>query len=279
MHKEKKYSIISLCEVAEISRASYYKWLKRVDAVNDKINDNLMEEIIKLYERVDGIYGYRRITMNINRKLNSKYNHKRIYRLMRILGLKSVIRIKKKRYLKVSAEEIAKNKLNRNFLAFKPNEKWLTDVTELKYSIGQKAYLSAILDLYDNSIIAYKIGHSNNNSLVFKTFDKAIKSNPNARPLLHSDRGYQYTSHGFKKRLEIYGMEQSMSRAGRCIDNGPMENFWGILKAEKYYLKGKYETFEELETDIKNYITFYNNKRLQKRLNSMSPLEYRAHAA
>ncbi|OZV12266.1 hypothetical protein CIW83_10660 [Tissierella sp. P1] len=187
MHKEKKYSIISLCEVAEISRASYYKWLKRVDAVNDKINDNLMEEIIKLYERVDGIYGYRRITMNINRKLNSKYNHKRIYRLMRILGLKSVIRIKKKRYLKVSAEEIAKNKLNRNFLAFKPNEKWLTDVTELKYSIGQKAYLSAILDLYDNSIIAYKIGHSNNNSLVFKTFDKAIKSNPNARPLLHSD--------------------------------------------------------------------------------------------
>ena len=104
--------------MAEISRASYYKWLKRVDAVNDKINDNLMEEIIKLYERVDGIYGYRRITMNINRKLNSKYNHKRIYRLMRILGLKSVIRIKKKRYLKVSAEEIAKNKLNRNFLAF-----------------------------------------------------------------------------------------------------------------------------------------------------------------
>lgn len=217
--------------------------------------------------------------MNINRKLNSKYNHKRIYRLMRILGLKSVIRIKKKRYIKVSAEEIAKNKLNREFSASESNEKWLTDVTEFKYGIGKKAYLSAILDIYDNSIIAYEIGHSNNNELVFRTFDKAIKVNPNARPLFHSDRGYQYTSHGFRKRLETFNMVQSMSRAGRCIDNGPMENFWGILKSERYYLKGKYDTYEELENDIKSYIKFYNNKRLQKRLNSMSPLEYRSHAA
>ena len=239
----------------------------------------MIKEIISLYEEVDGIYGYRRITMNINRKLNSKYNHKRIYRLMKILGLKSVIRVKKKRYVRVSAEEIAKNKLNREFSASNFNEKWLTDVTEFKYGIGKKAYLSAILDLYDNSIIAYEIGHSNNNSLVFKTFDKAIKSNPNARPLFHSDRGYQYTSYGFRKKLETYGMEQSMSRVGKCIDNGPMENFWGILKAERYYLKGKYNTYEELKTDIENYINFYNTKRLQKRLNSMSPLEYRSHAA
>lgn len=219
------------------------------------------------------------MTMNINHRLSNIYNHKRIYRLMRILGLKSVIRIKKKRYIKVSAEEIACNMLNRNFEASNSNEKWLTDVTEFKYGIGKKAYLSAILDLYDNSIVAYEIGHSNNNSLVFKTFDSAIKSNPNARPLFHSDRGYQYTSYGFRKRLELYGMEQSMSRAGKCIDNGPMENFWGILKSEKYYLKGKYCTYEELKTDIDNYISFYNNKRLQKRLNSMSPLEYRSHAA
>lgn len=217
--------------------------------------------------------------MNINHKLNKIYNHKRIYRLMRILGLKSVIRIKKKRYIKVSAEEIAHNKLNRNFFASTSNEKWLTDVTEFKYGNGKKAYLSAILDLYDNSIVAYEIGHSNNNSLVFKTLDKAVKYNPNARPLFHSDRGYQYTSYGFRKRLEVHSMDQSMSRVGKCIDNGPMENFWGILKSERYYLKEKYNTYEELEFDIKDYIKFYNNKRLQKRLNSMSPLEYRTHAA
>ena len=217
--------------------------------------------------------------MNINRKLNRKYNHKRIYRLMKILGLKSVIRIKKKRYVRVSAEEIAKNKLNREFTAAKSNEKWLSDVTEFKYGIGKKAYLSAILDLYDNSIVAYEVGHRNDNSLVFKTLDKAIESNPDAKPLFHSDRGYQYTSYGFRQRLEINSMEQSMSRAGKCIDNGPMENFWGILKSERYYLKGKYDSYEELENDIKSYIKFYNNKRLQKRLSSMSPLEYRSHAA
>ncbi len=198
---------------------------------------------------------------------------------MKILGLKSVIRIKKKRYIKVSAEEIAKNKLNREFSASRSNEKWLSDVTEFKYACGKKAYLSAILDLYDNSIISYEIGHRNDNSLVFKTLDKAIESNPGARPLFHSDRGYQYTSYGFRRRLEVNGMEQSMSRAGRCIDNGPMENFWGILKSERYYLKGKYKSYEELKIDIENYINFYNNKRLQKRLNSMSPLEYRTHAA
>lgn len=268
-----------MCEIAEVSRSAYYKWLNRVDTHNDKVNDILIKEIINLYEEVGGIYGYRRIMMNINRKLNSKYNHKRIYRLMRILGLKSIIRIKKKRYVKVSAEEVAKNKLNREFSANSFNEKWLTDVTEFKYGIGKKAYLSAILDIYDNSIIAYEIGHSNNNSLVFKTFDKAIKSNPDAKPLFHSDRGYQYTSYGFRERLKTCGMDRSMSRVGKCIDNGPMENFWGILKAERYYLKGKYSTYEDLKADIENYISFYNNKRLQKRLNSMSPLEYRSHAA
>lgn len=174
-----------------VSRAAYYKWIKRVNTENDTINDNLIKEIIKLYEEFNGIYGYRRMTMNINRKLCKQYNHKRIYRLMRILGLKSVIRIKRKRYVKVSAEEIAYNKLNRNFTASNSNEKWLTDVTELKYGDGNKAYLSAILDLYDNSIVAHEIGLSNNNVLVFKTFDTAMKHNPDATPLLHSDRGYQ----------------------------------------------------------------------------------------
>lgn len=197
---------------------------------------------------------------------------------MKILGLKSVIRVKKNRYVRMSAEEIAKNNLNREFTASKINEKWLTDVTEFKYGHGKKAYLSAILDLYDNSIISYEIGHSNNNNLVFNTFDKAVKENPNANPMVHSDQGYQYTSYGFRRRLKLQGMEQSMSRTGKCIDNGPMENFWGIVKTERYYLRKKYFKFEELKEDIEDYIYYYNKERYQKRLNSMSPLEYRAHA-
>src|SRR5699024_7539515 len=125
---------------------------------------------------------------------------------------------------------------NRECTAVHPNEKWVTDVTEFKYGQASKAYLSAILDLYDGSIISYVIGQSNNNPLVFETFDKALKVEPEAKPIFHSDRGFQYTSKTFKRKLENAGMTQSMSRVGKCIDNGPMESFWGKLKSEEYYL-------------------------------------------
>ena len=148
--------------------------------------------------------------------------------------MKSVIRRKRANYIKSTPEITADNILNRNFVAEKLNEKWLTDVTELKYGNSGKMYLSAILDLKDKSIVSYVIGHSNNNKLAFDTFDAAIQKYPNAKPLFHSDRGFQYTSKVFKTKLDVQGMTQSMSRVGRCIDNGPMEAFWGTLKAEMY---------------------------------------------
>jgi transposase InsO family protein len=131
---------------------------------------------------------------------------------------------------------------------------------------------------YDGSIVSYVLGHSNNNKLVFKTLDQSIALLDGTRPLIHSDRGFQYTHRGIKQRIEKVKMTQSMSRVGRCIDNGPMESFWGTLKSEKYYLE-KYETFEKLSTAIDEYIHFYNHKRYQKRLNGLSPMEYRAKAA
>lgn len=108
--------------------------------------------------------------------------------------------------------------------ADKPNEKWVTDVTEFKYGKNSKAYLSAIRDLYDGSIISYVVSRSNNNPLVFETFDRAILVEPEAKPIFHSDRGFQYTSKKFKRKLEKAGMTQSMLRVGRCIDNGPKES-------------------------------------------------------
>ena len=238
----------------------------------------LMAEIIKLYEEVNGIYGYRRIAMNLNRRLAGRFNLKRVYRLMKLSGLQSVIRRKKKRYLKSIPKYVAENLLNRRFTADKLNEKWLTDVTEFKYGSSKKAYLSAIMDLHDNSIVGYVFGHSNNNNLVFKTLDMALEVSPGASPMIHSDRGYQYTSNGFKQKLDDAQMTHSMSRVGKCIDNGPMEGFWGILKCEEYYLN-KYSTYEDLSNAIDEYITFYNTKRLQKRLNGLSPMEFRALAA
>lgn len=246
-------------------------------------NGQLIELIQDLYAQVDGIYGYRRITLTINRQRQKeklpKINKKRIYRLMQICCLKSVIRRKRKQYRKSKPDYLAENVLKREFTAEKPNEKWCTDVTEFKYGNGKKAYLSAVIDLYDNSIVSYVLGHSNNNKLVFDTMTPAIEAlKEDEQPLIHSDRGYQYTSTYFKRMIEDAKMVHSMSRVGRCIDNGPIEAFWGTLKTEKYYLN-KYDTYEALELAIDTYISFYNNVRYQEKLNGLSPLEYRTQAA
>ncbi len=212
------------------------------------------------------------MTITINRKHRTSFNPKRIYRLMRYLGLRSVYRCKHRKYIRTTPEVTAKNILNRTFYADKPNEQWLIDVTEFKYNDGaeiKKLYLSAILDLYDRRIVAFKISASNNNPLV------AIAANPDAYPLLHSDTGYQYTSKMFHVKLEKAGVVQSMSRVGRCIDNGPMEGFWSVLKSEMYYPR-KFNSADNLISAIENYINFYNTKRYQRRFRCMTLMEFHA---
>jgi len=231
----------------------------------------------EIQDEVDGIFGYRQMKLQLDRKFG-QVNHKRIARLMKFSGIQSVIRRKKYNYKYSPPQHVAENVLNREFTAEKPNEKWVTDVTEFKYGSSKKAYLSAIRDLYDGSIVSFVLGHSNNNPLVFQTFDRALAQLGEDKPLIHSDRGFQYTSNQFQRRIGDMGLIQSMSRVGRCIDNGPMESFWGTLKCEKYYLR-KYHTYEELSLAISEYIHFYNHKRYQKRLNGLSPMEYRAKAA
>lgn len=145
----------------------------------------------------------------------------------------------------------------------KLDRSWLTTLIALIAGQKKKLYLSAILDLYDRSIVSYVLSNRNNNQLVFDTFNKAIEENPGAHPIFHSDRGFQYTSKTFKMKLDENGMIQSMSRVGKCIDNGPMEGFWGILKSEMFY--GIYFDDEQaLKNKIEEYIFNYNNWRLQK---------------
>lgn len=276
LHDTKSYPITELCEIAGIQRSSYYKWLKRKESNNEKFNKSLIPMIIEAYEERNGILGYRQMTIKLNREKDLNLNHKRIYRLMKILGLKSVCRRKRKTYIKSTPEVTAENILNRDFHANRFGEKWLTDVTEMKYSANRKAYLSAILDLGDKSIVSFVLGHSNNNELVFRTFDIAHSKHPDVKPIFHSDRGFQYTSRTFKSKLDKAGMTQSMSRVSRCIDNGPMEAFWGMLKSEMYYLK-RFNSYEELESAVIDYIEYYNNHRYQKRLKCMTPIEYRKH--
>ncbi len=222
------------------------------------------------------------MTIVLNREkqeeIGQKINKKRVRRLMRLHGLKSVTRRKRPDYVRSTPEVTAENILNRDFKADKPFQKWVTDVTEFKYYVGseiKKLYLSAILDLCDRRIIAYKIGESNNNALVFDTFDEAVRRYPDAKPIFHSDRGYQYTNKTFHQKLMDAGMVQSMSRVGRCLDNALMEGWWGIIKSEMYYLR-KFTEKDELVAAIEEYICYYNTRRYQKRLMCMTPCEYHA---
>ena len=215
-----------MCKQLEISRAAYYKWLKREIPVQE-LESLKIAELIKEYdERFKHILGYGRMTSWINPFNNTNYKKKRVHRIMNKLGIHAIIRKKKKKYISSKPATITENELGRDFYATAPNEKWVTDVTEFKVpGEKKKIYLSVILDLYDRYPVAYAISARNNNRLVFKTFDKAISANPNAKPLFHSDRGFQYTSKVFQQKLKKHDMKQSMSQVGHCIDNGPTEGF------------------------------------------------------
>jgi transposase InsO family protein len=274
LHDEKGYPVSALCEIIDLNRSSYYKWLQRDGSEQEARDAQLIGYMQILYHESNGIFGYRRMHLNLKRRFGLHCNKKRIYRVMRAIGLRSVIRRKRPQYIRSTPEVTAENLLKREFTAEKLNEKWLTDVTEFKCGDGNKLYLSAILDLKDKGIVSYAMGRSNNNVLVFDTFDAAVLKYPDATPLFHSDRGFQYTSKVFRTKLDAAGMTQSMSRVGRCIDNGPMEAFWGIIKSEMYYLQ-RFDDYEGLKTAIDRYIVFYNENRYQEKLNGMAPLELR----
>lgn len=277
-HTEKNWSIEWMCKQLEISRAAYYKWLHREIPEQEKENIKLAELIKEYDERFNHILGYRRMTSWINYFNHTDYKKKRVHRIMKKLNIHSVIRKKNKKYKSSTPESVAENKLKRDFYATAPNEKWATDITEFKIpGEKKKLYLSAILDLYDRYPVAYVVSYRNDNKLVFSTFNKAITLNQNAKPIFHSDRGFQYTSKIFQSMLKNHDMEQSMSRVGHCIDNGPTEGFWGIIKTEMYQM---YNITDEksLRFAINDYMRFYKEERPQDRYHCKTPLEVRTEA-
>ena len=223
--------------------------------------------------------GYRRLRDTLAHDENISVNDKRILRICRKKRIQSIVKGRHNCCTRPSSDPayVAENILNRVFDAERPNEKWVTDVTEFKYGIGTqyvgKLYLSAIIDLCDRRPVSYVISDHNDNPLVLDTFDAAVEANPDVHPLFHSDRGYQYTSNDFRQRILKAGMLQSMSRVARCIDNGPIEGFWGLMKREMYYTK-KYQTKDDLIDAIHKYMDYYTNKRVQRRLNILTPFEY-----
>ena len=274
--KKTGYPVGQACALLHISRSAYYKWNSGKLSPRQEENERIADKLEQMHME-DSAKGYRRLRDDLEVYHGIPVNDKRVLRICRKRGIKSTIKYANNGCTRQAKnpQYIAENLLNRDFHAEKPNEKWLTDVTEFKWYDGievHKVYLSAILDLYDRRIVAYVIRDRNDNPLVFDTFDLAAAANPDATPLFHSDRGFQYTNRVFHQKLVDAGMTQSMSRVGKCIDNGPMEGFWGILKRERYYGR-RFTDRESLVRMIENYIVFYNYQRLQRNLGVLTPMQ------
>jgi putative transposase len=196
---------------------------------------------------------------------------------MRELGLKCIVRMKKYRSYKGTVGKIAPNILDRDFHATKPNEKWVTDITEF-HLFGEKLYLSPLLDLFNGEIITYTIGSRPVYSLVSRMLDKAFEHlNDEDTLLIHSDQGWHYQMRQYQQALKERGITQSMSRKGNCYDNAVIENFFGILKSEFLYTQ-EFDNIEQFKVELEEYIGYYNHKRIKAKLKGMSPAQYRAHA-
>jgi len=257
-----------------MARSNFYYHLK-ASKQPDKYS-SIKQKIAGIYDEHKGRYGYRRITLELQ---NQGYtiNHKTVLRLMGNLGLKSIIRRKKKyRSYRGAVGKKAPNILKRDFKAGKPNQKWATDITEFRVG-NKKLYLSPIIDMFNNEIISYNISNSPNFRQVIDMMNKVSKQlKADDNPILHSDQGWQYQMKKYQFILENEGITQSMSRKGNCLDNAVIENFFGTLKSELFYTK-KFESTNQLKNEIINYIKYYNNKRISSKLNGMSPANYRAH--
>jgi len=258
-------------KVAHIARSTYYYHIKQ-SSKPDKYAET-KDQITEIYHKHKGRYGYRRITLEL-RKRGNLINHKTVQRIMKMLGLRSMIRVKKYRSYKGEIGKIAPNILNRDFAAAKPNEKWATDITQISL-FGEKLYFSPILDLYNGEIISYNISKHPTSVLVFDMLDKAFAKIPdNAKLILHSDQGSQYQMKQYQRRLQAKGIIQSMSRKGNCLDNAVMENFFSHLKSELLYLQ-KFDNTEHFIEELREYIRYYNNDRIKVKLKGLSPVEYR----
>ena len=268
-HKE-KYSVSEMCRFFDVSRSGYYGYVSRMETPAKDLP--LAEKIKECQEKCGKTYGYRRVHIWLERQ-GIHHNPKTILRIMQKYNLLSAVRRKKYRNYGERPHKYP-NLLNRDFNAERPNQKWVTDISYIKTKQGT-LYLSVIRDLFDNSIVAYKTGTEQNINLVLSTIrDAKKKKKVTAEVQLHSDQGFQYTSHQYFKLTKSYNITPSMSRKGNPYDNALAENFFSILKTECIY-RTKLNTYEEARLLIDEYIYFYNHERIQLKT-KLTPLEKRS---
>ncbi|RVT56095.1 IS3 family transposase [Niallia taxi] len=267
-----EYPVTWLVEIAKVSRAGYYKWESTGEQRRERLEreSSIKGHILAVHRR-NNQYGYPRLTTALKDE-GLIVNHKRIYRLMKDLGIQSIIR-KKRRFFGKEASNVYPNMVNRQFKDRKFNEVLVTDITYIPFQ-NRFYYLSVVQDLYNNEIVAWKLSNRNDIKLVLDTVEQVTNKRNVHGTILHSDQGFQYTSRQYSKRLSEKGILGSHSRKGNCLDNACIESFFSHFKTEKLY-QINCKTEHELEQAIEDYMYEYNYKRFQKRLNQCAPVEYR----
>lgn len=268
LYEEEKWDISFMCKELGIARASYYKWLHRKPYQKELENEEIVSKMKEISKSNNSLFGTMKMCFTLKTRYGFSCGHNRVYRLMCINNIKSIYRNKKRNppHIKSIPEETSENILNRDFNADKPNEKWCTDVAEIKIpGTNDKLFISPVLDLYDNYPIVLEISERNDAVLANKALENAHNLYPEAKPLYHSDRGFAYTRTVFKKMLEEYGMTQSMSRVSKCIDNGPCESFQGRFKDLLFILYPNIKTKNEMIDAINGTLNYYINHYPQKR--------------
>ena len=235
----------------------------------------MQANIRAVYDEHKGRYGYRRITATLCRSMAEPVNQKCVQRLMQMMGLRALIRVKKRSWHIPDMGDVhVPNVLQRDFCATTTNQKWVTDVTEFNVN-GEKLYLSACMDLYNGETIAHRMARRPVFELVSGTLQAALSRSEDTTALtVHSDQGWQYKMLPYRAMLARRGVTQSMSRKGNCFDNAAIESFFGTLKAEYFHL-APLDGIAELEAGVHDYIHYHNNERIKLGLQGLSPVEYR----
>ncbi|MBZ5753921.1 IS3 family transposase [Metabacillus rhizolycopersici] len=274
------FRLKDVLQVVGIPESSYHYHIKAIKKENP--NQELEACILSIFEENNRNYGYRRIHLEL-RNRGRKINHKKVQRIMKKLGLKGDKFIRKSRKYssyKGTVGTIAKNRINRRFHTNVCHQKLTTDITEFKCLDGVKLYLNPIMDMFNSEILSYGISTRPTLELVLKPLEEALEivKDSKYRTTIHSDQGWHYQHNKWVKALKENKIFQSMSRKGNCIDNSPMENFFGLLKQEMYHGE-ELCSFEDLKKKIEAYIEYYNTKRIKQKLAGMSPVQYRIHTS
>lgn len=267
------YPLTYMCDVFDIHRQAFYKWEKKGKPIANNFNIEDAKLISEEHYRLERKYGVERLTQEIRQHLGVVFNHKKVRRYLRLLGLSCIARVRKPKMNKKSEKkghhlQMAPNLLDNNFTSVRPHHKLSTDVSYIACTDGW-LHLSAVKDLFNKQIISYSMSNRNDVDLVIKSIQRIPKGNG----MIHSDQGSQYFSLRYTNLLQNKGYVKSMSRKGACWENSPIENWFSQLKQEHLYPLGKI-TRNQARKEIKKYVQWYNTERIQKDLKWLSPINF-----